>query len=113
MGVPGGYVCAGGIATAKSTPPRYLDPIWLARDRSSLLGSWIVGCEVKSDAKARERLADYLNGVHRPVRARCVSRIGWHEDAFVLPDRFHGAGPDEQVVFQTSGTFNHAYHTRG
>jgi uncharacterized protein (DUF927 family) len=73
-----------------------------------------LGFTVAVGRKPRERLADYLNRVRSPERARCVSRIGWHsEGIFVLPDQTYGPATSERVVFQSSGAFSHAYNSMG
>ena len=52
---------------------------------------------------ARYGLAEYLT-VWRPERqARCVERVGWHGEAFVLPEQTFGATAGEDVVLQPVG----------
>ncbi len=46
-------------------------------------------------------------------RARCVSRVGWHDRSFVLPDEVHGVASNEQIVLQTRGPTKHAYRCAG
>ena len=49
---------------------------------------------------AREQLEVYLAMWKPKRRVRCVARIGWHGQRFVLPDRTFGPG-GETVVLQT------------
>lgn len=59
------------------------------------------GLELTSDPLQRRRLADYISEAAPAQAARCVSRTGWHGDAFVLPsETFGDAG--EPLVFQTA-----------
>lgn len=52
---------------------------------------------------ARISLAEYLTVWRLERQARCVDRVGWHGDAFVLPDRTYGAAPGDDVVLQPIG----------
>lgn len=54
----------------------------------------------------KRHLAAFLTAVCPQKRFRCVPRVGWHEDAFVLPDRAFQATPaalGEEVVLQAAG----------
>jgi hypothetical protein len=44
------------------------------------------GLFVSPSRKARELLLVYLQTTNPTERARCVSRVGWHDGCFVLPD---------------------------
>jgi len=48
----------------------------------------------------RELVTTYLQVWPAPERVRCVDRLGWCDDVYVLPDRAIGSG--EQVVFQNA-----------
>ena len=50
---------------------------------------------------AREQLDIYLSMWRPKRRLRCVDRIGWHGQRFVLPDRTFGPG-GEAVILQAS-----------
>ncbi|WP_096704236.1 DUF927 domain-containing protein [Magnetospirillum sp. 15-1] len=60
---------------------------------------------------AKTWLDEYLTTVQPDAKARCVSRIGWHGRAFVLPDATLGDTAGEQVVLQ--GATDHAFRTGG
>lgn len=66
------------------------------------------------EAQAQRKLMEYLMHTAPPVRARCVSRVGWHSDVYVLPreafggdgaERYHfEAGADALVPYERAGT---------
>jgi uncharacterized protein (DUF927 family) len=62
---------------------------------------------------ARQALAEYIQTARPGGKARCVSRIGWHARAFVLPDITLGQIGDERVLLQTSTSLDHAFGVRG
>jgi putative DNA primase/helicase len=60
-----------------------------------------LGLDLVPGNSNRNALADYVT-MWRPSRTvRCVDRVGWHGDAFVLPDATFGGL--EEVVLQTTG----------
>ena len=61
-----------------------------------------MGLRIASGAKARTRLHDYITSCKPALRARCVSRIGWHNGTYVLPDTTIG-NSREPVVLQIEG----------
>ena len=62
------------------------------------------------DGNALKRL---LISVAPQKQARCVDRIGWHEDAFVLPDEVIRQAADMEVVYQPTAHPNHYYGVAG
>ncbi|WP_164562026.1 DUF927 domain-containing protein [Nitratidesulfovibrio vulgaris] len=71
---------------------------WLQR---LMAGGW------KPDPHAAEKdIARFLEAASPPKRFRCVPRVGWHGESFVLPDRTFRAegtaGPPEETVLQTA-----------
>ena len=59
------------------------------------------GLEIASDGNRRKRLLEYIQWAKPGTVARCVTRTGWHGDAFALPTRtFNDA--DEPVIYQTA-----------
>ncbi len=64
--------------------------------------------------KWRDWLFEYLIGSDPPERARCVSGIGWHGTAFVLPNETISAeATDERVILQSAERLEHALHVAG
>ena len=78
--------------------------------RASLLSG---GLEISPNRKARELLATYIQTSKPEGKARCVSRIGWHDGSFVLPDTPIGCGEGEQVLYQSGSGVKHNYRTAG
>lgn len=59
-----------------------------------------MGLQVSMDRKARDRLASYLQNYPITKRVRCVERIGWVKDCYVLHDKTFGRFENEEVIFQ-------------
>jgi putative DNA primase/helicase len=52
--------------------------------------------------------------VRSPERARATGRIGWHGNAFVLPDEMIWGGPPvETILLQQTGPAKHSFRVRG
>jgi uncharacterized protein (DUF927 family) len=62
-----------------------------------------LGLRLAPGKKARETLARYLTVWRTPQRARCVDRVGWHGDLFVMPDAVYGDAKGERVALQAPG----------
>jgi putative DNA primase/helicase len=59
------------------------------------------GLRIAAGAKARNRLSDFIT-MWRPKRkVRCVSAVGWCDDAFVMPHTTYGG--KEEIILQTEG----------
>ena len=59
-----------------------------------------LGLQIASGSKARHALIEYITTSQPDMRACCVSRTGWHDHVFVLPD--HTIGDNhELVIYQT------------
>ena len=71
------------------------------------------GLEISPSRKARELLTTYIQTAKPEGKARCVSRIGWHDSSFVLPDITIGCGEGEQVLYQSACGTEHNYRTAG
>ena len=64
--------------------------------------------------KWRDWLFEYLISAAPDDRARCVQQIGWHGEAFVLPNETIGADHGADRVFlQSAAPLDHAFHVRG
>ena len=70
------------------------------------------GLSLAPGRNARELLAVYLQTWKVDNRARCIDRLGWHDDVFVTPSESIGQG-DEYVVFQSGGAIEPAYAVKG
>lgn len=60
------------------------------------------GLDISSNSRARKLLIDYIQQADPRVTARCVSRTGWHGNAFVLPRETYGDSEAEPIIFQTT-----------
>ena len=47
-------------------------------------------------------LGDFTTAWQPRNKVRCVDRIGWHGDVFVLSDRTYGTTGGERVILQTA-----------
>lgn len=65
--------------------------------RSTLLRE---GLSIASNSRARAKLGDYIQQARPKVRARCVTRTGWHGDTFALPRGTFGDSELEPILFQ-------------
>lgn len=73
-----------------------------------------MGVEISPNKKAREKLADYIQTQVPSERVRCVSRIGWHGDHFVLPERSVSlATAQDRVILQLGVESHHSIKTSG
>jgi len=68
---------------------------------------------VTTNARLREKLTEYLQTWPVERRARCVTRIGWHGNTFVLPDRAIGPEGAEEVLYQTPHEAMHYWQVAG
>ncbi|QZA77291.1 DUF927 domain-containing protein [Deefgea tanakiae] len=60
------------------------------------------GLTIATNSKARQKLVDYVLSYspQSAIPLRCVTRIGWFADRYVLPDAAYGAESDEGVIYQ-------------
>jgi uncharacterized protein (DUF927 family) len=70
------------------------------------------GLIVAPGTRTRQHLHEYLTTTRPTARVRCVSRVGWHDRVFVLPDATVGAAA-EAVRLQTAAPLNHAFRVSG
>jgi uncharacterized protein (DUF927 family) len=55
---------------------------------------------ITTNARYRERFSEYLQRAPVERLVRCVARIGWHGDSYVLPDRTVGPQGGEEIIYQ-------------
>ena len=73
-----------------------------------------LGLEIEPNAFARQALTEYINNARPDERWRCVDRIGWHGQVFVLPDdEVFGDAAGERILLQASNSAGHAFKTAG
>ncbi len=71
------------------------------------------GVRLGTDPKAKTALETYLTDSDPADRIRCVDRIGWHGDRFVLPDRTIGTESAEVIALQTRTNMTHRLNVAG
>ncbi|MDR5756348.1 DUF927 domain-containing protein [Caballeronia sp. LZ035] len=59
-----------------------------------------LGLDISPSFRARNKLTEYVTTAKPKARGRCVTRTGWHNGAFVFPDRTIGESA-ERVIFQS------------
>lgn len=93
----------------------------VAVPRSMLAGDGIAlrqlladgGLDMSPHFKDRGLLQQFFSQVKIARRARAVSRIGWHEGSFALPDRTIEAAGGDLVVYQGTSALDHEYRPQG
>jgi putative DNA primase/helicase len=70
-----------------------------------------LGLQIAPGLKARQRLIEYITTTQPETRARCVTKTGWYQQVFVLPDHTIGA-TNEPVIYQADNIIN-PYQTSG
>jgi len=78
--------------------------------RSALLDG---GLYVSPAIRHRNALQTCLASVVTNRRARAVSRVGWADGSFALPDRTVGENGGDLVVYQGVAALDHEYRTSG
>jgi uncharacterized protein (DUF927 family) len=72
------------------------------------------GLEIEPSREARGLLATYMQSANCNRRACCVSKLGWHGEAFVLPDSTIGtAASGDALVFQSPFESEHFFNVAG
>lgn len=71
------------------------------------------GMYISPGQKARQMFNAFLLQVRSPVRARATQRIGWHSDAFVLPDDCFGGPAGDTHLLQTATAHEHSFRRAG
>lgn len=70
-----------------------------------------MGARVDTSTRARNLLSKYIQSEKPKRLVRCVSKPGWHGDAFVMPDRTFSKG-NEEIIFQANYA-DHAFNEAG
>lgn len=81
-----------------------------SREYRKLLASQ--GFTISEKPKAQKALDAYL--IHHPTenRAECVDKVGWHDDAYVLPDKTYNSG-NQLIVYQPDKPSEIIYRQKG
>lgn len=68
---------------------------------------------VTTNSRLRERFTEYLQTEYVDRRVRCVGRVGWNGETYVLPDCAIGPKGSEEVLYQTTHEGAHQLNIRG
>lgn len=79
--------------------------------RGALLRAGLPG--ISSDSKAQAKLVDYLIWTSPTARARSVSRIGWHQHAYVMPERTIGDSVTERYILDEAAAHASTFEIAG
>jgi uncharacterized protein (DUF927 family) len=71
------------------------------------------GLYVAPSPKARGFFNSFLLQARSPNRARATQRIGWHDNAFVLPDESFGGIQNDRTLLQTTTAHEHTFRQSG
>lgn len=58
------------------------------------------GLQIKEGKQGRDLLSRYIQSSNPKARMRCVNRLGWHNQLYILPNETIGESSYEEVVFQ-------------
>ncbi|WP_324740124.1 DUF927 domain-containing protein [Tsuneonella sp. CC-YZS046] len=71
------------------------------------------GLYVSPVSKDRNALQTFLSMVRIDRRARAVSRVGWQDGSYALPDRTIEDGSGDLVVYQGTAALDHEFRRQG
>ncbi len=71
------------------------------------------GLDILPSREARYGLHEYISSCRPAARVRAVTRIGWHDNLFVLPTKTFGSVNGERTLYQSAVPVAHAFDTRG
>lgn len=78
--------------------------------RQILLSS---GLQLKEGKQGRDLLSRYIQSSNPKARMRCVSRLGWYNQLYVLPNETIGESLVEEVIFQARLPIIGHHETKG
>lgn len=68
---------------------------------------------ITTNAHYRERFSEYLQTAPTERMVRCVGRVGWHGDTYVLPDKAIGPEGGEEILYQPPHEAFHHWRISG
>jgi putative DNA primase/helicase len=71
------------------------------------------GLYIAPSQTARGLFNSFLLQVRSPYRARATQRVGWHSNAFVLPDDCFGADARDTLLLQSVTAHEHSFRQSG
>ncbi len=61
-----------------------------------------MGLDISSNGASRKLMMDYLASAPAPTQFESVEKLGWHDDAFVLPNQSISNNPIDYLIYQSS-----------
>lgn len=61
-----------------------------------------MGLDISSNGASRKLMMDYLATAPAPTQFESVEKLGWHDDAFVLPNQSISNNPLDYLIYQSS-----------
>ena len=58
------------------------------------------GLQIKEGKQGRDLLSRYIQSANPKARMRCVNRLGWYNQLYILPNNTIGTSTGEEIVFQ-------------
>ncbi len=71
------------------------------------------GLQIKEGRQGRDLLNRYIQSAQPQTRMRCVNRLGWYNELYVLPQETIGDLRDEEVVFQANIPLTGHHESKG
>ncbi|MCB1213812.1 MAG: DUF927 domain-containing protein, partial [Chlamydiia bacterium] len=73
-----------------------------------------LGLRIKNGLQGRDLLSRYIQSETPTARIRCVNKLGWYNNIYVLPETTIGKSEDnEEVLFQSHALTSHHYSSKG
>lgn len=69
------------------------------------------GLEIDHGPRSEDMFLRYLKSLKSDVWYRSVKQIGWHGDAFVLPEKIYGSNPTAEIVYHAQT--KHRFEVQG
>ncbi|MBX3718127.1 MAG: DUF927 domain-containing protein [Parachlamydiales bacterium] len=71
------------------------------------------GMQLAENKSCRELLSRYIQGCNPKERMRCVNRLGWYGEIYILPNKTIGVVSGESVVFQANVRISDHHDSKG
>lgn len=71
------------------------------------------GLRIKEGKQGRDFLSRYIQSSNPKERLRCVNRLGWYKDIYILPNTTIGNCENEKIVYQTHRPLTSYHEEKG
>jgi putative DNA primase/helicase len=71
------------------------------------------GLQLAEGKLGRELLSRYIQSSNPKQRMRCVNRLGWYRELYILPNETIGISSDEEVLFQANMLLSDQHDSKG